>query len=289
MLLLRVHSGRMDAACLDHRLTDAERRSFDAEGYFVVRDALPPETLDRVVDAADRLYVKYRPKSPHERLNHLDCIGFDEAFLGLLDWPRTILKVIDILGWHIQLYHSHLIITPPPPAGDPPPTGRLGWHQDSGRLNIDLETDPRPRVSLKVAFVLTDVETPDRGSTHVIPGSHRRNTMDFPEGNAEHPAATPVRAKAGDAVFFDRRLWHASGRNVSEFTRKMLFLGYSYRWLRPRDDMTVAHYLAKADPIRRQLLGASPTGGFGYTSPSDEDVPLKGWLEAHLGDGAVIA
>ena len=39
--------------------------------------------------------------------------------------------------------------------------------------------------------------------------------------------------------------------------------------------MTVAHYLDGADPIRRQLLGESPNGGFGYTSPAEEDVPLK--------------
>lgn len=282
----------MDAACLDYRLTSEERRSFDEKGYFVVRDVLPPATLARVIDAADRLYVAYRPRyglTRHERLNHLDCIGFDEAFLELIDWPRTFAKVIDILGWHIQLYHSHLIITPGPPPGDPLPAGRLGWHQDSGRLNIDFETDPRPRVSLKVAFVLTDIKTPDRGSTHVIPGSHRFNKLELPPDDAEHPDATPVRARAGDALFFDRRLWHASGRNVSRFTRKILFLGYSYRWLRPRDDMTVEHYLEDADPIRRQLLGVSPTGGMGYTSPTDEDVPLKGWLERHLGESAVIA
>lgn len=65
-------------------------------------------------------------------------------------------------------------------------------------------------------------------------------------------------------------------------------LGYSYRWLRPRDDMTVAHYLESADPIRRQLLGMSPNGGFGYTSPTDEDVPLKTWLSEHLGADALV-
>ena len=154
----------MDARCLDYRLTDEERTSFDEQGYFVARDVLPPPTLARVVDAADRLYVEYRPRyglSPYERLNHLDCIGFDDAFLDLL--------------------------------------------------------------------------------------------------------------------------------NVSRFARKILFFGYSYRWLRPRDDMTVGHYLERADPIRRQLLGASPTGGMGYTSPTDEDVPLKGWLEAHLGEDSVVS
>ncbi len=60
-----------------------------------------------------------------------------------------------------------------------------------------------------------------------------------------------------------------------------LFYGYSYRWLRPRDDMTVDHVMDRCGPIRRQLLGAG-TGGMGYTSPGPEDVPLKAWMEQHL-------
>jgi ectoine hydroxylase-related dioxygenase (phytanoyl-CoA dioxygenase family) len=88
-------------------------------------------------------------------------------------------------------------------------------------------------------------------------------------------------------VFFDRRLWHSASPNHSNITRKVLFYGYSYRWLRPRDNMTVDRYIERSDPIRRQLLGAS-TGGLGYTSPSDEDVPLRDWIKAHLGEEAVV-
>lgn len=47
--------------------------------------------------------------------------------------------------------------------------------------------------------------------------------------------------------------------------------------------------LPGADPIRRQLLGVSPNGGFGYTSPADEDVPLKTWLAERLGADALAA
>ena len=67
----------------------------------------------------------------------------------------------------------------------------------------------------------------------------------------------------------------------------MLFYGYSYRWLKPRDDMTVAHYMERSDPVRRQLLGAGPTGGMGFTSPKEEDVPLREWIREHLGEEAV--
>lgn len=281
----------MDVSCLNARLSDAERKQFDEQGFLIVANVLPPDLIAALTEAADRIEAEYRPKydlGPSKPLNHLDFIGFDDVFLQLLDWPKTISKVIDILGWHIQLYHSHIIITPPMPIDYRPKSVRLGWHQDSGRLNLDLETNPRPRVSLKVGFFLTSTLEPDCGNFHVIPGSHLDNRLEFPREDEEHPDAVPVCVDAGDAVFFDRRLWHAAGRNRSTVTRKALFYGYSYRWLKPRDNMTVGHYLADADPIRRQLLGASPTGGFGFTSPSDEDVPLKAWLIEHLGEAAVV-
>ena len=283
----------MDEACLQHRLTDAERRQFDEQGFLIVPGVLGAAQVAQLEAAADRIDTDWRPRrnlKPHHPLNVLDAIGKDDAFLPLLDLPQTFMKVVDILGWHIQLYHSHLIVTPPLPAGHKPRQPRLGWHQDSGRLNLELEGEPRPRVSLKVGFFFTSTLDADRGNFHVVPGSHRRNRLDLPEdATRDHPDATPVLADAGDAVFFDRRLWHAAGRNRSDATRKVLFLGYSYRWLRPRDDMTVGHYLNGADPVRRQLLGESPNGGFGYTSPADEDVPLKTWLVKRLGTDAVIA
>ena len=287
----------MNKEHLEHRLSDAERRRFDENGFFVVKNALNETTVRRLEEAVDRLTAKWRPIYAEKRslkdqhpLNVLDFMGQDDEFLPLIDLPQTFMKVVDILGWHIQLYHSHMIVTPPLPEGFEPRSRRLGWHQDSGRLNVDIESTPRPRISLKVGFFLTDVSQPDRGNFHVVPGSHLLNALDLPrDATAEHPRATPVCVNSGDAVFFDRRLWHAAGHNRSDVTRKALFYGYSYRWLRPRDDMTVAHYLEKSDPVRRQLLGESPNGGFGYTSPTDEDVPLKMWLAEHLPDEAVVS
>jgi ectoine hydroxylase-related dioxygenase (phytanoyl-CoA dioxygenase family) len=164
----------------------------------------------------------------------------------------------------------------------------LNWHKDSGRLNLELESDPQPRVSLKVAFFLTDTSELGRANLYVIPGSHLQNTLPRPE-QGDPEGAMAVRVKPGTAVFFDRRIWHASSPNLSEITRKVLFYGYSYRWLRPRDNMTVAHYLERCDPIRRQLLGHSVNGGYGYSSPQAEDVPLRAWLEEHLGPERVPA
>ena len=280
----------MDANDLKYRLTDEERRQFDEQGYFIVEDAISLNMVASLTKALDRVDAEERAAHGlrlHDRQNILDFIGRDDTFLELLDWPKTFHKVWGILGWNISLYHSHTIITPPELTSELSHNG-LGWHKDSGRLNMELESDPQPRISLKVAFFLTDTSEVGRANLYVIPGSHLINKLDRP-GQGEPEGALAVCAKPGDAVFFDRRIWHASSPNTSDGPRKVLFYGYGYRWLQPRDDMTVAHYMDRSDPIRRQLLGATPSGKHGYSSPKPEDVPLRIWLKENLGSEAVPA
>jgi ectoine hydroxylase len=44
--------------------------------------------------------------------------------------------------------------------------------------------------------------------------------------------------------------------------------------------MTVRSLWPQSDAIRRQLLGDG-TNANGYYSPTDPDVPLRGWLREH--------
>ncbi|GIU87810.1 MAG: hypothetical protein KatS3mg009_2325 [Acidimicrobiia bacterium] len=271
-----------------HRLTDAERAAFERDGFLLLRQVLDPERRSALLRAAERLDAEYRAEpgvTPHHVCNRHDLIEADDAFLDLVDLPTVFPKVFGILGWNIQLFHTQLVVTPPAPAGAP--AGGYGWHQDNNRMNLDFETPPpHPRVSVKVGYFLTDLPRPGMGNLCVVPGSHRLGRPDVPLGE-QPPGATEVTAAAGDAILFDRRIWHAASTNTSDTTRVFLTYGYSYRWLRPKSRMQHDALFARCDPVRRQLLGAAPTGANGYFDPADEDVPLRGWIRAHLGDGAV--
>ena len=152
------------------------------------------------------------------------------------------------------------------------------WHQDGGIQNHDLETHPRPRMSVKMAYFLTDVGEPGRGNFSVIPGSHLRDTIDRPSNEDNDLAgAIPVLARPGTAVLFDRRLWHMRGENRSSITRKALFYAYTFRWVRARDDIRIPPELfGTITPVRAQLLGAG-SSAIGHWMPEQEDVPLRGW------------
>jgi ectoine hydroxylase len=237
---------------------------FERDGYAIVEDALDADTVARLTTAVDRVWSEERVDGT--ALHLLGFLGRDPAFLDLVDHPAAFPLVHGVLGWNIYAYHCHLDVHPP--LEEPP---RWRWHQDGGRQNVELES-PRPRLSVKVAYFLTDVESREQGALLVVPGSHRRDALCTQHEPAD---ATPLLVRAGSAVVFDRRLWHARGDNVSERTRKVLFYGYTYRWIRPRDDLGLtAAQLAAVDPVRRQLLGAG-TSAIGYWIPTEADVPLR--------------
>ena len=238
---------------------------FERDGFVVVPGALEPAELHRLEDAVDRVWEE--EAGSDGPLHRLAFAGLDDAFLELVDHPACLPLLCDVLDWNIYVYHCHLDIHPPEPSAEQ----RWRWHQDGGRQNVELES-PRPRLSAKVAWFLTDVPTAEHGALRVVPGSQRCDTLPRDREPAE---AVPLLVEAGTAVVFDRRLWHARGDNRSDRTRKVLFYGYTHRWIRPRDELAIdAQRAARLTPLRRQLLGLAEDA-LGYWFPSDEEVPLR--------------
>lgn len=269
-----------------HSITTEQSATFEEQGYLIIPRALPPDLLQELRRSANDIYAE---EVAAERLGHgsalhlLDFVRRRRIFLELVDLRSTFPVVWGLLGWNIYVYHSHLDVHPSVPRSVEP---RWGWHQDGGRQNLELETDPRPMLSVKVAFVLSDLSRPGRGNTLILPGSHRRNTLPRPTdpgpGDLRPPGTIELLAEPGDAVVLDRRLWHSRSPNHSPITRQLLFLAYTYRWIRQRDT-ACADVIPNGwdpSPIRRQLLGAGddPRSFWGL---GDAEVPLKQELRSH--------
>ena len=245
--------------------------------------------------------------SPANQLSHARCTQ------RLLTCPAVFPKVVDILGWNISVYHAHANLSPPRLAGDvirdgqfrplagldasvssrPPPGEEptYGFHQDTGRVNKELERPGLtpgawvgPRLSVKAVFYLTDVSE-EAAPTWIVPGSHLQTQAEFaatlPHTQRGQPAgAVPVLANAGDVLLFDRRLRHTASPNWSASeTRKGFFVGFAYRWLRPKDPMYTADILPQVQcAVTRQLLGDSWSNN-GVHGPTPADAPLFVWLK----------
>ena len=278
----------MDPSCLKYRLTKSERQAFERDGFLIVEGALDPERVEKLIEVVDRLHGEGKLSARgdtgiQQRTNTLNFAGMDPKFIDMVDYPRTFPKVWGALGWNIYLYHSHLAVSFPTEGKFESDRDTFRWHQDSGRLNGEMETDPAPRLSLKIGYFLTDLTRSGGGNFWVIPGSHLKKRIQLPAGGRGQPdGAMPVLVAPGAAVIFDRRIWHAATPNHSSITRKVLFYGYGYRWIRTRDEMTIPRdYYEAADPVRKQILGHSHNGEHGRSSPTDDDVPLRVWLREH--------
>ena len=278
----------LSAIHIDNALTREERDTFEERGFLTIPNALDRDQVSALETAVDAIYAEHlasgfdpyksSPIDPEGPFFYPNFLWRDPRFVHLLDHPRTFPKVWGILGWNIYCYHTHFIVTPPRSA-ELRGTGRTFFHQDSGRVNHDIEVHPRPRLSVKVVFWLSDCSEAGRANLIVVPGSQRDDLLQRPKDGSLPQGAIPICGQPGDALIFDRRLWHSSSPNDSEITRKGVFFGYGYRWLRPKDDMTISEeLLARYDPIRRQLLGDSSDNNHRFT-PLPADTPLKAWLE----------
>jgi len=195
--------------------------------------------------------------------------------LELACHPVAVGMAASALGWNIALHHTQLVVAPPAPAGAG--RGGYGWHQDNNRMNVDIDAPaPHPMISLKLGWFLSDATEDAMANLCVVPGSQVRARPSVPIGG-QPDGAIELYGSIGDVVMFDRRIWHAASVNGSETVRRMAFMGYSHRWLRPKSaiDPSLA---PEGDPVVAQLLGASPSGANGRYEPSEADVPLRALL-----------
>jgi hypothetical protein len=268
-------------------MTAGQRAAFDRDGYLIIRGALRPDETAAATDAIDRVYADAGRSgllNPDGSMHLLSAVANCQEVAGLVDHPATFPCVWSVLGWNIHVYHSHLDVHPPLLG---PLPFRFEWHQDGGRQNREIETTPRPRLSVKLAYWLSDVSEPGRGNLKVVPGSHVADRIDGPpRRDVEWPdpeGAVELTAEPGDAVFFDRRIWHTRSRNYSARTRKAVFFGYTYRWAGIRDDIApirASGWLARLSPVQQQLLGGiqDPSGDHAW-GHDPATTPLYGWLK----------
>jgi ectoine hydroxylase-related dioxygenase (phytanoyl-CoA dioxygenase family) len=263
-------------------LTSEQRRAFTADGFLVVPNALDAETVERLLGEADRLAESFLRKPVVEgkpEYNHLDLrrgLMREKALLALVTHSATVPLVVQLLGPNIHL-HSTTVIYKRPETSDLP-TFRRGWHRDI-RMARDLGHEGLPLAGIKICYCLTDFPEPNSGMTLMARGTHRRTEpLRIPKGAVDPVDAEvcDLQLRAGDALFFEHRIFHTAAPNRSSRTSKVVIYGYSYRWMRPEVYLEAPdeQQLVQADPITRQLLG-------GYRDVDTPPWALNRWTKKH--------
>ena len=264
------------------RLAPDQQKTFEDDGFLVVRSALDPQTVANLIEESDRLAGAFLHKpeiSGKPEYNHLDLrrgLLKERALLALVSNSTTVPLVIQLLSPNIHL-HSTTVIYKRPESSDDPPF-RRGWHRDI-RIPKDLGHEQLPLVGIKVCYCLTDFQQPNCGMTLMARGSHRLpGPLNIPKGEVDpiDVEVCDLQLNAGDALFFENRTYHTAAPNRSERVSKVVIYGYAYRWMKPEVylENVDEQQLIAMDPITRQLLG-------GYRDVDTVPWAIERWAKRH--------
>ncbi len=202
-------------------MTGEEKFQVDLEGYLVIKDVLSPDEVAEMNDIIDNTERQGPPSL------------WGEPFKRLIDHPKILPYLIDLLGPNVRLDHDYAIFMA---EGQ----GRGGLHggEDGGRPGGPegdhwyKYRDGIMRNGLCVmTYNLADAPA-GAGGFACIPGSHKSNFLrEIPSEvrRFERPTHYVVQPAlgAGDVLFFTEALVHGTMPWTAKHQRRSLLYKYS--------------------------------------------------------------
>ncbi len=214
-------------------IDEAQARSFNERGFFLLENALDRPALERTIDAIapwEEKGEEYLRTQPNKRMFIAEADGITfTVHLVKRSWTLRQLSAApvfadlchDLIGRDVRLYWDQAVYKKP---GYPKP---FPWHQDNGYTYVE------PQQYLTCWIALTDADE-SNGCPWVVPGSHLRGTLKHHLTELgwvcrieDGPEATPVPAHAGDVVVFSSLTPHRTGPNLTQEVRKTYILQYA--------------------------------------------------------------
>jgi ectoine hydroxylase-related dioxygenase (phytanoyl-CoA dioxygenase family) len=213
-------------------VTDKQARAYDEHGFFVLEDALDPDTvreLDLEIAPFDERALEFLRGQPDGRFSiaGVDTVSIavhlvrqSPALRAFCASPLFAHLCHDLVGPDARLYWDQAVYKQP--HGAEP----VLWHQDNGYTYVE------PQAYLTCWVALTDA-TLDNGCVWVLPGVHRSGTVahcNTPIGfqcTEDPEGAIPVPVRAGSIVVFSSLTPHATGHNVTGDVRKAYIVQFA--------------------------------------------------------------
>jgi ectoine hydroxylase-related dioxygenase (phytanoyl-CoA dioxygenase family) len=239
----------MNTGPVDESALIRHYEEFDDQGFTIVPNVVSEPLLSRLKEQIETAlaldWERYGGLPGKERFIALDLAHYGGAFFHLLDDDLIDQLMSGVIGDHWVLYSFTSTILRP---REQHYTSNI--HTDTGRLT------PGYNLAALMTIALDDF-TEENGATWYLAGSHRTHP-DMPSEDEFYNKAVRVCRKAGDAVFFHPRVWHAGGHNDGDATRFALTMYGCRSFMKQRFDfprMISPSQLEGASDRLRRVLG----------------------------------
>lgn len=220
----------------------------DTAGLKTVREALDDACRQMADQGIDGFDSRMDPNPSNIRVNNLP--EFSALFVDLLRYPGIFGLMRRLLGpdGYVSNFTANIAM---------PGSGSMRIHSDQALV---VPSPWLERWALNMIWCLDDTHEAN-GATRYLPGSHRfHRREDLPADPIAH--TRPFEAPAGSVIVMDGRLWHTSGKNVTETERRaMLFAYYTRGFVRGQVNWDVClseTAKTRLDKDARALLGMGP-------------------------------
>lgn len=220
----------------------------DTQGFTIIPDVVDSDELNELrpqLDTALRAdWEEYGGLPGKEEFIALDLVMRGPAFVRLLENEKMQRVFSHFLGDTCVLYSFTSTVVMP--------------HRTHYTCNIHTDTPriiPGYHFGLLMTLALDDF-TEENGATYYLPGSQGR--VEKPSDEEFYAKAVRVTRKAGDAVFFNPRVWHAGGPNRTDRVRRGCTVYACRSWMRQRFDyprMVNGEILSQLGERGRAFLG----------------------------------
>lgn len=240
-------------------------REIDTDGFSIVSDVVSKfelqELRDQIDEALEADTREYRGLPGKKDWIAYDMVSRGSAFIRLLE-NETMHRVFShFLGNTCILYSFTSTVMKP------------NIEQSTAKIHVDApRIIPGYHSGMLMTLALDDF-TEENGATYYLPGSQLR--VDPPSEDEFYNNAVRVCRKAGDAVFFNPRVWHAGAPNKTEEVRRGI-TPYAVRsFMRQRFDyprMVTKDILDQLGDRGKRFLGFNvriPSSMFEYYVPAE--------------------
>ena len=230
------------------RAVDALRRQIERDGFCVVEGVIPAGEVQAINAELLAALESNRERSEGElaktrsrghRIGTPGVAVLKQAINEVQSFAPYLAdrRVLDIVE---AFFGAWARISCTDCVANMPGNARGYWHADWPYNQTNASHIPAPYpdavLHLSTIWMLTPFSA-ETGGTLVVPGSHRwpRNPAagDMPEvdNEAVYPTERHVEGRAGSALVYDSRLWHAVAANRSDQPRVALIVRYAPWWL----------------------------------------------------------
>ena len=237
------------------------KRNLSEYGLCFVPDVLSQSDVDRLREtldtqaAAERALGDLAPPGAHGNKQSIsNMVNKGKVFLDLVERTETDELAGSMLG------RTFLVSSITGGMFHAPTTEPQPLHRDQGYVPATVNFPAACNL-----FWLLDDFTPDNGSTHVVPGSHRWR----PEYQIKPPPremSVQVEVPAGSVFAWEGRIWHGLGVNTNGAPRRSITTFFCLPWMRQQENWGVSclqEVLDEASPKLRARLGLRTYGTLG--------------------------